>query len=474
VAAEASSTGVREHLVDPERVEERLIDLVRYPSFDGAEEHVIGRLAQVLIEIGADVDVWFDEAAALQQLPGYPGHEVPRARVPVVAARLRGARPGPVVLLTGHVDVVPPGDLSQWTHDPFSGLRVDDRVLGRGSADMKAGIAAQLEVLTVFAESKEKFAGQIVFVAVPGEEDSGIGTLSAIERGWRGDVAFLAEPTVIDGTPTLVSAHAGAMGVSVFVPGSSAHASMRRQGESAFEHYLDIHAALREAERELNEAESDPLMRALDLPYATNVGRIDGGTFISTVMDGLVVQLRMGVCLGETVDEAEARVRRTIAEAAAKNSWLSRNPPVVTVTSRGFGSARTPPEHTAVTALQQAHQAVYGAPPTLRAAPFGCDMAGWVRRAGVPTVLYGPGDIGVAHGSDEWVSLTATVDVAKVLTRATEHVLSIPIEALDGDGGPSLVVQGGRPVTRASRIPPAAARRGGARSPRSSSRKKRG
>lgn len=436
------STSGRTGLVDADRLRDRLVELVRYPSFDGAEEHIIQRIGDYLKEMGADVEVWCDDAATLAQLPGYPGHEVVRAGVPVVAARLRGSRPGPAVMLTGHVDVVPPGDSLQWSHDPFSGLVDGDRVYGRGATDMKSGLVAQLEVMQAFAESGADFAGQVVFVAVPGEEDSGIGTLSAIERGWRGDIAFLTEPTLVDGVPTIVSAHAGAMGVALFVPGQSAHASVRHEGQSAFEHYLPIHEALMRAEREINDAETDPLMRALKLPYATNLGRISGGSFISAVMDGLSVELRIGVSLQETIDEAEARVRRAVDGAVARDPWLRANPPVLTVTSRGFGSARTDPGHPAVAALCQAHEAEYGTAPTVRGAPFGCDMAGWVRRAHVPTLLYGPGDIALAHAADEWVSLDASLKVAKVLIDATERVLATPLEELGGKGGSSIIPTG--------------------------------
>jgi len=435
----------RASLVDADRLRDRLVDLVRYPSFDGFEQNIVARIGSYLLDIGAEVDVWHDDAATLQTLSGYPGHSVPRARVPVVAARLRGSRPGPAVLLTGHVDVVPPGDLSQWSRDPFSGLVVGDRVYGRGTADMKSGLAAELEVLSAFAESQTEFAGQVVFVAVPGEEDSGIGTLSAIERGWRGDVASLAEPSVVGGTPTLVTAHAGAMGVSIFVQGQSAHASMRQQGECAFEHYLTIHEELRRSERAVNDAETDPLLQALELPYATSVGKVSGGTFISAVMDGLVVELRVGVSIRETIDEAEARVREAVETAARRVPWLREHPPVVTFTSRGFGSAQISTSHPAVATVSEAHASVYGAAPAVRAAPFGCDMAGWVRRAGVPTVIYGPGDIALAHAADEWVSLETSTRVAQVLVRATEGVLATPIEALEGEGGANLRVAGGRP-----------------------------
>lgn len=434
----------RAKAVEPDRIRERLVDLVRYPSFDGFEENVVLRIADYLSEIGAEVDVWHDDAATLATLPGYPGHEIPRARIPVVAARLRGSRPGPAVMLTGHVDVVPPGDVAQWSNDPFSGLVEGDRLFGRGSCDMKAGLVSALEVLDVFAHADD-FPGQIVFVAVPAEEDSGVGTLSAIERGWRGDVAFLPEPSMVGGEPTIVAAHAGAMGVSIYVPGRSAHASVRLGGESAFDHYLPIHEELRRDERELNMNEKDPLLKDLELPYATSVGRVEGGSFISAVMDGLLVELRMGVAVSETVEEAEARIRAAVDRACEKSPWLCDNPPVVTITSRGFGSARTDPDHPLVTELRAAHEALHGHRPRVRGAPYGCDMAGWVRRANVPMVIYGPGDIGLAHAADEWVSLEACADVAQTLAVATDRLLrSEELEAI-AEGGASVVPLTGRP-----------------------------
>lgn len=430
--------------IEPARIRERLVELVRYPSFDGYEQNVVERIGEQLRGIGAEVDVWYDDAATLAMLPGYPGHEVPRARVPVVAARLRGSRPGAAVMITGHVDVVPPGDLSQWSHDPFSGFVEGDRLFGRGSCDMKSGLVAALEVLDAFAANPD-FPGQVIFVAVPGEEDSGLGTLSAIERGWRADAALLPEPTTVDGETTIVTTHAGAMGVSIFVPGKSAHASVRHLGESAFEHYLVVHEELRRDERALNEAERDPLLRELGLPYATNVGRIEGGHFISAVMDGLHVELRVGVAIDETVDDAEARIHAAVDRARARSPWLRDNPPMVTVTSHGFGSARTPRDHPLVTELVAAHEAVHGAKPRLRAVPFGCDMAGWVRRAKVPVVMYGPGDIALAHAADEHVSLDACAQVARTLTAATDRLLRSEALREIGVGGPHVVVEGGRP-----------------------------
>jgi len=343
-----------------------------------------------------------------------------------VMGRVRGARPGPAVLLTGHVDVVPPGDWEQWTREPFSGDTDGDRVFGRGSADMKAGLVAALEAFELFARGSRDFAGQVLFIAVPGEEDSGCGTLAAIRRGYRADAAIVTEPTLSGEQPAIVVGHAGAMTLSLTVPGLAAHASKRHTGRNALHHYWGLHEALMREEARLDAEVQDPLMVEFRHPYAINIGTIHGGSWPSSVMDTLRVELRAGVTLGETVEEAEARIRRVVAEAAARDPWLVEHPPELRMLSRGFGSARLDPDHALVRTLAACAEDVHGEAPRVTGAPYGCDMAGWVRLAGIPTVLYGPGDIELAHGPDEWVSLAQTRRCARVLFETVRRLLADP------------------------------------------------
>ena len=409
--------------VDADRIRERLVALIRIPSMTGEEDPAIHRIATWLQEADVEVDYWFDGITSLVRDPSYGGHEVDRAWVPVVAGMVRGDRPGPTVMLTGHIDVVPPGDYSHWNDDPFSGVVDGDRVIGRGAADMKSGVIAALEAFEAFVEGPRDFAGRVIFLAVPAEEDSGLGTLAAIRRGWTADVAILPEPTVKEGAPQILVAHAGAISLSVTVPGLSVHASIRQQGESALSHFLAIHEAMRRDEAATNEAETDPLMLALGLPYSTNVGIAQGGEWSSTVMDGLTAQVRIGVPLNETVREAQDRFTRAVLEATRGNPWLEEHPPTVKLEAAGFGSARVPSDHPVVDVLRAAGDRAFDREPEVAAAPYGCDMAGWVRLAGVPTVLYGPGDIAHAHAPDESVSLDRTIRVARALVEATEDLL---------------------------------------------------
>ncbi|MDA3920797.1 MAG: ArgE/DapE family deacylase [Salinisphaera sp.] len=413
----------RADLIDGDRLRERLVDLVRIPSVTGDEEAAIRRIADWLSEAGAEVDYWYDGIGKLVTDPDYPGHEVERAWVPVVSGQIRGTRPGPTILLTGHVDVVPPGDYSHWTHEPYAGVVEGDTLYGRGAADMKSGVIAALEAFETFIRGPRDFPGRVLFVAVPAEEDSGLGTLAAIRRGCVADAAIVTEPTEKNGQPELIIAHAGAMSCRIEINGLSAHASRRLMGQNALDHYLAVHEVLREGERVLNESERHPLMQSLRLPYATSVGTIHGGQWSSSVMDRLEIEVRIGVALDETTHEAKTRFERTLAQGLRSNAWLSEHPPQVHWRAAGFGSAQTRSDHPLISALCEAGESVFGAPPTVAAAPYGCDMSAWVRVGNVPTVVYGPGDIEQAHAPNEYVSLKNTERVARTLAKATERLL---------------------------------------------------
>ncbi len=409
--------------IDDIRIRRRLVDLIRIPSVTGEEDACIARLAEWLWELGVEVDHWFEGIADMLADPDYPGHEVERAWLPVVVGVVRGRKPGPTVVLTGHVDVVPPGDSKQWSRDPYSGYMDGDTIYGRGASDMKSGIVSALEAFEAFARGPRDFAGRVVFVAVPAEEDSGLGTLAAIRRGWNPDAVVVTEPTVNDGKPALVVAHAGAMSFLLEVTGLSAHASRRHLGESALDHYWAIHKALREDEKLINESEDHPLMQALELPYATNVGLVKGGEWSSSVMDRLTAEIRVGVPLNETVKQAWQRIQRVIERATKDSPWLADNPPRARLIASGFGSAETPMDHPLVGTLTEAADSVFG-DTRVTAAPYGCDMSAWVRLTGASTVIYGPGDIYWAHSADERVSLEATQKVSRVLVRTVEQLLT--------------------------------------------------
>lgn len=406
-----------------ERITGRSLELVRIASVTGDETAAIDLVTSWLEPVADDIDRWTVPMAELESDPAYPGREVERDTVPVVAARIAGKGPGPTLVFTGHVDTVPIGDVALWSRDPLGQLD-GDVLYGRGAADMKAGMVAAVEAFTRFATDGRDFAGEVRLVAVSGEEDGGSGTLAAIRRGWTGDMVIITEPTAEVDRLRIVGAHGGALTFSIEVPGRTAHAATRRLGESALDHYWTVHEALRQLETELNDAETDPIMGDLGLPYPTTIGIVHGGEWASNVMGRLTAQIRVGVTIGETIAEAEQRFERTLRDAIAGDPWLDANPIRIERTGAAFGSSRIDPAHRLVTTVQTSAADVLGVTPPVVGAPYGCDMALWIREAGAAALVFGPGDVTRAHAVDERVDLHQVAEVVEVLVAAAHRLLA--------------------------------------------------
>src|SRR6478752_658563 len=286
--------------------------LIRIPSITGSEEAVAAWAADALRDLGLTVETHTPDVASIRADSDWPGEEMPRTSLPVVIGRI--GRPGARrVILSGHLDVVPPGDPATWTVDPWGGEIRDGALYGRGACDMKGGVTAILAAVRALAATEEfdRLAGSLTVVFVPSEEDGGQGTLAAIRAGVRGDLAVITEPSNLD----VVVAHAGAITFRLTVPGRAAHASQRREGISALDKLFVLATALEADETRRNAAETDPLMTALGLPYPTIIGIVGGGEWASTVMDRVVADGRYGVRLGQSPSAAEAELRACIAAA---------------------------------------------------------------------------------------------------------------------------------------------------------------
>lgn len=398
----------REHLIGDLRA------LVRIPSITGSEESVAAWAADALRELGLAVEVVTPTPADVRTDPDWPGEEMPRTSLPVVIGRAgRVGGTGPRIVLSGHLDVVPPGDPATWTVDPWAAEIRDDALYGRGACDMKGGIASIVGAVRALATAGDldRLAGELVVAFVPSEEDGGQGTLAAIRAGVRGDLAIITEPSNLD----VVVAHAGAITFRLTVPGRAAHASQRREGVSALDNLFVLNRALEADEARRNEAETDPLMTALGLPYPTIIGIVGGGEWASTVLDRVTADGRYGVRLGQSAADAEAELRAAIAAACADDAFLRDHPASIEITGGRFGSARVASDHPLPTGLAEVVESVTGRRPALIGEPYGADMQMFVNVGGTPCVIFGPGDVKVAHSADEHVPIAQVEDCARVL-----------------------------------------------------------
>ena len=389
-----------------------LAAIVRIPSITGSEDAVAADLAERLRGIGMNVEELSPDPAAIRADPGWPGEETTRSALPVVIGRL-GRPGGRRVILSGHADVVPPGDPATWSVDPWAAEIRDGRLYGRGTCDMKGGVAAILAAVRAIVASGavDALNGQLVVALVPGEEDGGQGTLAAIRAGATGDLAIIPEPSNLD----IVVAHAGAITFRLTVPGRAAHASQRREGVSALDKLYTILRALEADETARNAAETDPLMTVLGLPYPTIVGIVAGGEWASTVLDRVVADGRYGVRLGQTPADAAADLRRAIDAANAADPFLRDHPATVEIVGGQFGSGRVSSDHPLPVGLAETVEAVTDRRPELLGEPYGADMRLFINEGATPCVIFGPGDVKVAHSADEHVPLGEVEACARVL-----------------------------------------------------------
>lgn len=408
--------------VDAAAMTAELQSLVRVPSATGHEDDLAAMLADRLESAGLAVELFHPDPADIRADPDWPGEEVPRQTLTVVMGRA-GRTGGRRLVLSGHTDVVPAGDLGTWTADPWGGEVRDGQLYGRGANDMKGGVAAILGAVRALAATGQlaNLAGELVVALVPSEEDGGQGTLAAIRAGATGDMAIIPEPSMLD----IVIAHAGAITFRLAVPGRAAHASKRREGVSALDNLGRLIRALEADEAWRNGEETDPLMTALGLPYPTIIGTVRGGEWASTVMDLVVAEGRYGVRLGQTPEDAFADLQYAIAAACEADDFLREHPARVELTGARFGSSRVAADSELPVALARTAKLVTGRKPALLGVPYGADMRLFIGIGETPCVMFGPGDVRLAHGADERVPLDEVEACARVLAAFVVEQLGI-------------------------------------------------
>jgi acetylornithine deacetylase len=386
--------------VDDERIVSELRELVRIPSVDGtaAEVEVQAWCAERLQALGLAVDHWQLDVPGLSADPGFPGMEVERPEAWGCVGVLGGdATPG--LILNGHVDVVP--------GDAFDALVENGVMWGRGTCDMKGGVAAVFGAVAAVVAAGIQLRKPLAVHTVIGEEDGGLGAFATLWRGHRGEACVIAEPTA----GTVIPANSGSLTFRLEVPGLATHGSTRSRGVSAIEKFTVIQTALLDLERERNR-DPHPLLAHLDLANPLSVGTVNAGDWASTVPDRLVAEGRYGVRLGEGVADARAAFEAAVAEACEKDDWLREHPVTVSWPGGEFASGLLPDGDPLLADTLQAVSDVGSTVPAVKGAPYGSDLRQYTS-AGIPTLQYGPGDVRYAHAADEHVVLADVLDAAR-------------------------------------------------------------
>jgi acetylornithine deacetylase len=397
------------------RTVETLQRFVRTRSITGEEAAMSAVVAESFRARGLAVESWAATAAEmhdyLEHVGDQPGWE---GRLNVVGKRA-GKGGGRSILLNAHIDTVPEGDHALWTQPPFAANLVNGRIYGRGSCDMKGGLVTHLAALDALTAAGITLKGDVTVAATVGEEDGGLGALSTVLRGYRADAVLVTEPTEL----ALVTACEGSLVFRIGITGRSAHAATRDEGVSALEKFIPIFADLQSFERERNASLKHPLYDAFANKVPVNVGVVRAGNWASTVPEALEAEVRVGLLPGEELQAFKRLVIDRIQAAAARDPWLTEHPPVITFFGGQFIAAETPTDAPICEAIRLAHRHSTGSAVRTEGVTYGADMRHFIAIGGMPCVMYGAGDIKLAHAPDEYLPVadlqTAVRTVANLL-----------------------------------------------------------
>jgi len=381
--------------IDPDDTRSLLIRMVRSQSLNppGDVRECAGIIAQELKarELPAEV---------IEEKPG----------VANVVSGLEGQPGGKTVIWNGHFDVVTPGE--DWEVDPFGGEYKDGFIYGRGTSDMKSGLAAMIVALGALKKAGTPFRGRIVFQAV-GDEETGsdAGTRCMIRRGIGAgaDFAIVSEPTNLNVT----IGNRGLRWLEVSVKGRASHAGRPHVGANA------VHAAARiihELER-LTFKAHHPLF---EIPHPSlSVTLIQAGSKVNIIPERCTFSIDRRMMPGETSES----ISREIEEVLQRNSSEGISS-TVRITHEGWDPYAIDPGSPWVKELCAAVQEVVGQFPQIKG-KAGCTDASHLHHQGkIPAVCFGPGLEDLAHKANERVSLEKVVQAARVYALAAVKLLT--------------------------------------------------
>ncbi|MBL7861700.1 MAG: peptidase [Cyclobacteriaceae bacterium] len=387
-----------------------LQQLVQQPSVQGNERGVQDLVIQKLSELQLQVDVWDPGMEELMKHPYFVASRVNYIGSPNVVGVLRGQGGGKSIILNGHIDVVPEGDATKWNQHPFSGYIEGNKMYGRGTTDMKGGNVALLLAMEAIIKTGIKLKGDVIFESVIEEESGGVGTLATLIRGYKADAAIIPEPTNMK----LFIKQQGSMWFRVVVEGRSAHGGTRYEGVSAIDKAWKIYEAIMKLEATRNAAIKDPLYKHVSIPLPINVGKIQGGSWPSSVPDLVTLEGRIGVGPHEAMNEVKQQLFACIKKANDQDDWLREHPAQLEF----FGAQWVPNymerDHPFVTELINNFQSVYNREIAIEASPWGTDGGLLGTVGGIPTLIIGPGETKVAHYPNEFIDLNEVMKAAKL------------------------------------------------------------
>ena len=388
-----------------------LQQMIAIPSVTGDEAAIQKFLAKYMTGIGLEVDMWETDWETLKKHPGYRPVDRGYEGRPNIVATMKGTGGGRSLLLNGHTDVIPVNDGVGWSDDPWSARIKDGRVYGRGSCDMKSGVASHILAVQYLKEAGLRTKGDVYINVVVDEEVSGHGTLDTVIRGYHADAGISGETSDLMVQPACI----GRIWFEIEINGKPVGIQRRYEGISGIDLGNKIARAVAELEATRVATVSHPLYpNALDsLPCM--IGSFSAGNYPSAFPASCLLKGSIGTVPGEDHQGVKQSLVEQIARAAAQDPWMKDHPPVVRFVGYDAQASEIPRAHPIVQTVCRSYKEITGQDPQISGRQGAADTRFLNQYANTPTVIFGPGSTAVMHSNDEYVSIADYITSIKVM-----------------------------------------------------------
>jgi acetylornithine deacetylase len=288
------------------------------------------------------------------------------------------------------------------TIDPFAAEIRDGKLYGRGACDVKGSMAAMLFALERLNRERPSSASNVILACTVDEEFTFLGVQQLVKSGIQADFAVVAEPTRLN----IVDAHKGVVRWKVTSKGKACHSSRPELGENAIYRMGKLLLSVEQYAEALRGSRNDPRLG----PPTLSVGRIDGGTSVNTVPDRCTIEIDRRLLPGESAEDAFGHFRDYLATQKMLDFPFECEPPWLSCPALNPTNSAE-----AIQRLGDAIKSVRGHFEVI-AVPFGTDASS-IAEKGIPSVVFGPGDIAQAHTCDEWIDLAEVEMASEILFR---------------------------------------------------------
>lgn len=385
--------------------------MISIPSVTGDEANIQKFLADYMGKLGLKVDMWETDWEQLKKHPAYRPVDRGYEGRPNIVATLKGTGGGRSLLLNGHTDVIPVGNGEGWSDDPWSAKIRDGRIYGRGSADMKSGVASHIMAVECLRAAGMRPKGDVLINIVIDEEVSGHGTLDTVIRGYKADAGISGETSDLAVQPACI----GRIWWEIEIHGKPAGIQKRYEGVSGIELGYKIVKAVSDLEAKRVATVRHPLYPSPIDTIPCMVGSFSAGNYPSAFPTNCLLKGSMATVPGEDHEGVKRSLVEQVARAAAEDPWMKLHPPKVRFVGYDAEASEIPRRHPIVETLCRNFTEITGREPEISGRQGAADTRFLNRYADTPTVIFGPGSTSVMHADDEYVAIDDYITAVKVM-----------------------------------------------------------